>query len=321
VQQTRLILAATVMVAALVSPIAGAEAQQAPQGGNQQWFVPGGGGQAPRGGPPQQRPQAQPRPQAAPAMAPPPPQEEPEPPPLQVQLPPLPDLPPLARGSAPPATVMGVLSAREVFRSSAAAQQLERVLGERREKFNADVQKEQAAWREMQQSFANQRANMSPEQIRAKERELQDRVTNAQRQFRDRQRILQQATEYAGQQIERGTILVVRQVAESRGINVVLHREQVALNAPEFDLTEAVILQLNKVLPSVLIPPDGVSLAQFPPAIPPAQPAGATPPLAAPARPGPTIAPVNAPAPATLAPATPAPATPAPATPAPGPRR
>jgi len=309
VQQTRLILAATVMVAALVSPIADAEAQQAPQGGgNQQWFVPGGGGQAPRGGAPQQRPQAQPRPQTAPRVAAPPPApDEPEPPPLQVQLPPLPELPPLARGSAPPATVMGVLSARDVFRSSAAAQQLERVLGERREKFNADVQKEQAAWREMQQSFANQRTNMTPEQIRAKERELQDRVTNAQRQFRDRQRILQQATEYAGQQIERGTILVVRQVAESRGINVVLHREQVALNAPEFDLTEAVIQQLNKVLPSVLIPPDGVSLAQFPPAIPPAQPAGATPPLAAPAPSGPTIAPVNTPAPTTLAPATPAP--------------
>jgi Skp family chaperone for outer membrane proteins len=183
-------------------------------------------------------------------------------------------------------------------------------MGDRREKFQQDVQKEQAAWRDMQQAFGSQRANMTPEQIRAKERELQDRVTNAQRQFRDRQRILQQASEYAGSQIERATIMVVRQVAESRGINVVFHREQVVLNAPEFDLTETVVQQLNKMLPTVVIPPEGVSLANFPPAQPPAG-AQATPALGG-ASGGPTIAPVNA-APPT---ATPAPSTaPAPAAP------
>jgi len=312
VQYNRLILVATAAVAFVAAPLGASLAQQAPQGG-QQWFVPGGGGGGqPRAGQPG-RPTAQPaRPPQNPTAMPPAP-DEPEPPPIQVQLPPLPELPPLPRGTAPPATVAGVISVREVFRNSAAAQQLERVMGERREKFQADVQKEQAAWRDMQQQFANQRGNMNAEQVRAEERKLQDRVTNAQRQFRDRQRILQQATEYAGSQIERATILVVRQVAESRGINLVMHREQVALNAPEFDLTESVVQQLNKVMPTVLIPPDGVSLANFPPAIPPAQPAA--PPVAGGAPSGPTIAPVNAPAPANLAPAT---STPAPA-PAPAP--
>ena len=38
----------------------------------------------------------------------------------------------------------------------------------------------------MQQALANQRNTMSPDQIRIRERELQDRVTNAQRQFRER---------------------------------------------------------------------------------------------------------------------------------------
>ena len=285
----RLILATTVAVAALALPLSISRAQQAPQ--NQQWFVPGGGGGAGGGGtqparPGQpQRPTAQPqRPpsvsQPGPAIVPPQGPDEPEPPPIQVQLPPLPELPALARGTTPPAAVVGVISVRDVFRGSAAAQQLERIIGERRERFNQDVQKEQGAWRDLQQAFANQRANMTPDQIRAKERELQDRVTNAQRQFRDRQRVLQQASEYAGTQVERATIVIVRQVAESRGINIVLHREQIALNAPEFDLTEIVLQQLNKLLPTVLIPPDGVALAQFPPAMPP--PGTAAPGTAAP---------------------------------------
>ena len=42
-------------------------------------------------------------------------------------------------------------------------------------------------------------------------------------------------------------------------MNLVLHRAQVALNVNEFDITEQVAEQLNKILPSVLIPPDGVS--------------------------------------------------------------
>lgn len=287
----RLIQLATVAVAIVGAPL-GVPLAHAQQGGNQQWFVPGGGGGAqPRAGQPQRPPAQQARPPQAIAPTAPGVAEEPEPPPLQVQLPPVPELPAIAKGAAPPATVMGVISVRDVFRSSAAAQQVERIMGERREKFQQDVQKEQAAWRDMQQAFASQRANMTPEQIRGKERELQDRVTNAQRQFRDRQRVIQQATEYAGSQIERATIMVVRQVAESRGINVVFHREQVVLNAPEFDLTETVIQQLNKMLPTVVIPPEGVSLANFPPAMPPA--GGQAPAPAAGAPSGPTIAPVS----------------------------
>jgi Skp family chaperone for outer membrane proteins len=214
------------------------------------------------------------------------------PPPLNVQLPPPPDLPPLPKGEAPPVAVIGVMGVPEVMRASAAAQQVEKVIGERRNKLNEDAQKEQAAWRDMQQSLANDRAKLSSEQVRARERELQERITNAQRQFRDRNRIIQEAAQYALAQIERTLIAVIRQVAEARGMNLVLHRAQVALNVNQFDITDQVTEQLNKILPTVLIPPDGVSpvpppLAKGPTAATPATaPAAPTPaPAAAPAAP------------------------------------
>ena len=62
------------------------------------------------------------------------------------------------------------------------------MIGERREKLNEDAQKEQAAWRDLQQALANDRGKLTPEQIRARERELQDRITKAQRKFRERNR-------------------------------------------------------------------------------------------------------------------------------------
>lgn len=266
-------LAATMLATPPLGWITPAAAQ-----GNQQWFVPGqGGGQARPPAANQQRPpaggNAQQRPPAARAPEPTPPQagaeHENEAPSTPVQLPPMPEVPNIARGAAPPGAIIGVFGFRDVARASVAVQQLERTLVERRDRLNQDVQKEQTAWRDLQQQLASQRATLSPEQIRTKERELQERVTKAQRQFRDRQRVLQEAYQYGVAQVERVTGQILRQVAESRGMNVVLSREQVPLSAAEFDVTDAVVAQLNKVMTNVIIPPDGVPLAQFAPAMPP----------------------------------------------------
>ncbi len=207
-------------------------------------------------------------------------------PPIQVQLPPVPDLPALARGPAPPAAVIGVLGIPDIMHASTAAQQVEKTIGERRDKLNEDAQKEQVAWRDLQQALANQRASLNADQIRTKERELQERITNSQRQFRDRNRFIQEAAQVGLAQIERMLIATIRQVAESRGMNLVLHRAQVALNINEFDITEPVVEQINKVLPSVVLPPDGVS-AVAAQAAQPGAPGAAQPVSPASAPPGP----------------------------------
>jgi Skp family chaperone for outer membrane proteins len=215
------------------------------------------------------------------------------PPPQNYDLPPAPELPPIPKGEAPPAAVIGVLGVPEVMRASTAAQAVEKVIGERRNKLNEDAQKEQGVWRDMQQALVNDRAKLSADQIRTRERELQERITNAQRTFRERNRIIQEAAQYALQQIERTLVGVIRQVAEARGMNLVLHRSQVALNVNQFDITGQVAEQLNKVLVSVVIPPDGVSPATLAktkpsdkatPASASAAPAAAKPAPAAPAK-------------------------------------
>lgn len=233
----------------------------------QDYFIPGAPHPAQSGAPahpagPRPVQQQAPRPQVAPPMQTlaPMPSDNTEPQ-AQVQLPPVPELPPLPRSTTPPNVVVGVMGVPEVMRASIAAQAVDRIIAERREKLNADAQKEQAAWRDLQQQLANQRGTMSPEQIRTKERELQERITNAQKQFRDRNRIIQEAAQVGVGQIERTLVAVIRQVAESHGMNLVLHRAQVALNINDFDITDQVAAQLNKVMPSVVIPAEGVSAA------------------------------------------------------------
>ena len=232
---------------------------------NQEWFVPN---QA-------QRPATAPRPTARPAVpaagVPPgtglpglaaegaPPGAEGQQPPPQVQLPPPPEVPPLPKGATPPAAIVGVLSVPDVMRASSAFQQADKEFLARRQKLNEDAQKEQVTLRDLGQQLANERSKLTPEQIRTREKELQDRITESRRTFGERNRIIQEASQYVMAQIDRAVELVTQQVAISHGINIVLNRAQILGTTNDFDLTPQVVDDLNKVLTAVLIPPDGVS--------------------------------------------------------------
>jgi Skp family chaperone for outer membrane proteins len=220
---------------------------------NPGWFVPN----QPR---PAARPSARPAVTPTPAEAVPPTDEGPAPTPqIQVQLPPAPELPQIAKGPPTPAAIVGVVSIPDALRVSTAYQEADKTFNDRHKKLDEDAQKEQVALRDLGQQLANERAKLTPEQIRGKERELQDRIADSRKKFGDRQRVIQEAGQYVMMQINRTLEQVVQQVAVSRGINIVLNRAQVLGTTADFDLTPQVVEVLNKVLPAVVIPPDGVS--------------------------------------------------------------
>ena len=98
---------------------------------------------------------------------------------------------------------------------------------------------------------------------------MQDRITDSQRIFRNRGQAIEQAAQQSLMQIEEALAGVVRQVAASRSVNIVVPRPLVIMNDPGFDLTEEVAQQFNRALRQVTIPPE--SDGSNPPA-PPAQP-------------------------------------------------
>ncbi|MGG5821059.1 OmpH family outer membrane protein [Falsiroseomonas sp. HW251] len=237
----------------------------------QDWFIPG-----------QQRPQGQG--QAQPAQQRPGQPGQAQPP---GQRP--------AAGQRPPAPVIAMLDVQEVNRLSAAFNQVREEIERRRARLNDDLQREQGRWREEQQALAGARATLPPEVLRDRERQLQDRITDSQRIFRDRQRAIEASTQVGLQQIEQALGAVIRQVASSRGVNLVLPRPLIIFNDAGFDITEEVTAQLNRVLRTVNLPAEG----QMPP-----EAAAAEAPAPAPA---PAPRPANAPAPAPARPPAPQP--------------
>jgi len=253
------------LIAITLSPpgLTGAFAQGGQQ---QQWFVPGQQQQQQRPPAQQQRPAAQQQRPAAQGQV------------AGPTEPGAPQLPPIPRGNPPPAAIIGVVGLPEVFEASVAARGVRQAVQERLTRLNDDAQREQAAWREAQQALANQRTTLTAEQLRDRERELQERVTDGQRVLRERNAAIQQAGQRALAEVERTALYVIGQVAESRNLNLVLNRAALILATDEMDITAAVIEQLNRALPSVRVEPDpGTAPAAAPP------PAAAAP--AAPQRP------------------------------------
>ena len=183
-------------------------------------------------------------------------------PPPVLPLPPIPSAGQVPKSAPPPTAVIGVISVPDIMHASTAAEQVERVLGARRDKLNQDVQHEQIALRDMQTEL-EQSKGLTQEQGRARARTLIAREQHDQQDFKNRQRVIQEAAQVALGQIERELVQVIRQVAASRGMNLVLHQEQIALNIQPFDISQQVANQLNAVLPSVFIPADGVDPEQL----------------------------------------------------------
>ncbi|MDE8342275.1 MAG: OmpH family outer membrane protein [Acidocella sp.] len=177
----------------------------------------------------------------------------------QPKMPPIPQLPALSKAAPPPVAVIGVLSVPEVMQKSTAAQGVQKVIQDRRAKLAAEAQKDQAGWQAEQAKITAERSTLTEVALEAKEKALQGEIAAAQTSFRARDQAIQNSAQAALGEIESTLIAVIRQVADEHGMNLVLHREQVALNVSAFDITDEVATQLNKQVTTVPVPPSVVT--------------------------------------------------------------
>ncbi len=177
----------------------------------------------------------------------------------QASLPAVPQLPPLPKVAPPPVAVIGVLSVPEVMQKSTAAQGVQEIIRSRQAALGGDARTARTRIQDEQARIVAQRGKLTDAQLESKEKALQDEIATTQASFQLRNQAIQNSGQAALGQIEAELIAVIRQVAQAHGMNLVLHREQVALNVDQFDITGDVVAQLNVLLPSVPVPPSVVT--------------------------------------------------------------
>ncbi len=183
-------------------------------------------------------------------------QQQAAPPQAQPQVP---NLPPLPAEPAPPTAVIGVLSVPDVMQKSTAAQGVQAEVQRRQAALGAQAQAARNKIQAAQQAILAQRGKIPDADLEAKEQALQNQVAQTQTDFQEKNQAIQNAGQAALGQIEAELVGIIRQEAQAHGMNLILHREQVALNVSAFDITDETVVELNKLLPHVTVPPSVVT--------------------------------------------------------------
>ena len=171
----------------------------------------------------------------------------------------IPSLPPLPQENAPPTAIIGVLSVPDVLQKSTAAQGVQAEIQKREALLKQQEETAQSGLQAQQQQILAERGKISEAQFEAKVQDWQNQVGAAQTKFQQQNQAIQNSGQAALGQIEAELIGIIRQEAQAHGMNLILHREQVVLNIAAFDLTDETATELNKLLPSVKVPPSVVT--------------------------------------------------------------
>ena len=151
-----------------------------------------------------------------------------------------------------PAPVIGVVETDRILQESLAARGVRLEREKYMNQYQAQVQETESELRSEDQELSQQRSVLAPEVFAQRAQGFQQKLADFQLQVRDKQERLDFAFQQAMQEIGNAMVVVSREVAQERGINVVMARNQVLIADPSMDITNAVLEKLNQRLASVV---------------------------------------------------------------------
>lgn len=159
---------------------------------------------------------------------------------------------PLAANSQPlPPATAAVIDYQRIMNDARAAQSIRDQVEGRRQRYQESIASEERRLHEADRELDGQRSILQPEAFAQKSAEFEKDVAAVQRMVQDRRRELDEVSAQAFAVVRNTIIEIVGTLAEDKGFNLVLPSSGVLLFAPQIDLTEEVLLQLDQKLPDV----------------------------------------------------------------------
>lgn len=158
-------------------------------------------------------------------------------------------------GPQTPATdlAIAVVDVQGIMRSAKASKVVQDQIEKRREAYQAQVSSEEKRLRQAEQDLSQQRAVLAPDAYQQKAREFQSQVAEVQRRVQMRKRELDETFAAAMNELRGALVSVVAEIAEQRGIKLVLFKSQIVIAEKSLDVSEETLQRLNERLPTVKI--------------------------------------------------------------------
>lgn len=165
--------------------------------------------------------------------------------------------PVVAQSSSDSELPIGVVDMIKVRQSSDALRSISEQVATYRNAFQKDIQDEEASLREANQKLARQRSILSAEAFEVERKSFETRVAEVQRGVQQRKAELEQVREAAMRELHRTLNTVIAEIAQEKGLVLVLPRAQTILSAKSLEITDEVTQRLNQKLPDVTVPQPG----------------------------------------------------------------
>lgn len=162
----------------------------------------------------------------------------------------------LAQTAAPTGTAVlpiAVVDVQGIVRAAKAAKAIHAQIESRRSAYQEQVSSEEKRLRLAEQDLAQQRAVLAPDAYQQKVREFQSQVAEVQRKVQSRKRELDETFARAMNEVRKSLVSVVAEIAEERGIKLVLFKSQIVIAEKALDVSDETLQRLNERLPTVTV--------------------------------------------------------------------
>ena len=149
--------------------------------------------------------------------------------------------------------VIGIVDVQRVLRTAKASKSVRPEIDRLRGEFQKTVKAQEQRLRKAEQELARQRAILAPDAFAQKRRAFSEDARKAQANVQIRQRQLDRAVNNSKNEILQNLIVVAKEVAEEKKLNILLEKRFVFISVTSLDVTKEIIKRLDKKLPVVQI--------------------------------------------------------------------
>jgi len=149
--------------------------------------------------------------------------------------------------------VVGTLDVPELLTQSKAGKSLATTLQQRSKTINADIGKKEQNLRAKRQQLEQQRSSLQPADYEAQLATLEKEFAALRKEATGKRKEIEKAQNSGLEQIRKALDGVIRDVADKRGLTLIINRSAVVLGADDWDITNEVKKALDAKLPAVKI--------------------------------------------------------------------
>jgi len=148
---------------------------------------------------------------------------------------------------------IGVVDIEKILSDSSAGKSIEAQLKTRREAFQKEFTAREDNLMASQKTIIQQKSELNSEEFAAQRKSFENQLAETRNLFKKRRGSLDRGLGKALSSLRKHIVQVTAEVADERGIKIVVTRDSVVIAAKEMDITDVVLSRLNKKVSNITL--------------------------------------------------------------------